>query len=141
MATLRTRAFQWIKEHSLHIQEEAVKNSPYYFKARGLSNHNEIFIRSGTDGLVFGYKAIRWEGPSTPTPCEYALYSLAWETLKSMNVEEQQKMILGLLMDTIDIRKEQYSQCQFCGRQAAVEHRFDNNTCHGCASNHFGIVY
>ncbi len=118
-----------------------MKSSPYYFKARGLSNCNEIFIRSGTDWLVFGYETIRWERPSTPTPCEYALYTLEWETLKLMNVEEQQKTILCLLTDTIDIRKEQYSQCQFCGRQVAVEHRFDDNTCHGCASNYFGIIY
>lgn len=58
-----------------------------------------------------------------------------------LSTEEQQEAILNLLMKTINSRKRQYRKCQYCGEKVAIEHRFDQNTCHGCASEHFGVVY
>lgn len=77
----------------------------------------------------------------SPKPGVYKKHSLPWETLHSLNKEKQQEMILELLMKTINTRKRQYRKYQFCGEKVAIEHRFDKDTCHSCASEHFGVVY
>ena len=66
---------------------------------------------------------------------------LIWKDIEVLNKEEQQEAILNLLMKTISSRKRQYRKCQFCNEKVAIEHRFDKDTCHGCASQHFGVLY
>lgn len=92
-------------------------------------------------GLEFGFESVQWIDGHTPMPYMFKKYTLNWEEIEVLNKEEQQEVILNLLMKTINSRKRQYRKCQFCKEKVAIEHRFDKNTCHGCASQHFGVVY
>ena len=93
-------------------------------------------------GLEFGFEATQWDGPLPATiPGVYKKHLLPWEDLKSINHEEQVQIILDLLLKTINSRKRQYRKCQFCGEKVPIEHRFDKDTCHGCASEQFNVVY
>lgn len=77
----------------------------------------------------------------TPSPFMFKKHILIWEDIEVLNKDEQQEAILNLLMKTINSRKRHYRKCQFCNEKVAVEHRFNMDTCHGCASQHFGVVY
>lgn len=46
-----------------------------------------------------------------------------------------------LLAEARRERQSEFRLCQFCGRSVPVEHRHDEQTCHGCATTHFGVVY
>ena len=146
MKPLKTKALEWInslyEKYPLDQKEKVLMDYPFYFKLEGFADEPEVYLRTTNDGLEFGYEATQWDGymPS-PIPGVYKKHSLPWETLQSLNNEKQQEMILELLMKTINTRKRQYRKCQFCGEKVAVEHRFDKDTCHGCASEHFGVVY
>ena len=38
-------------------------------------------------------------------------------------------------------RKREWATCRFCGERVPREHRIDADTCHGCASEHLGVVF
>ncbi|MGG3235586.1 hypothetical protein ABEP17_19355 [Priestia flexa] len=146
MKPLRVTALDWIKslygKYPLGEKGKVLKDYPFYFKLEGFADKPEVYLRTTNDGLEFGYEATQWNGymPS-PAPGVYRKHSLSWETLQSLSKVEQQEIILELLMKTINTRKRQYRKCQFCGEKVAVENRFDKDTCHGCASEHLGVVY
>lgn len=146
MKRLKVIAREWINslygKYSLNEKETLLMDYPFYFKLEGFADELEVYLRTTVDGLEFGYEATQWDGymPS-PVPGIYIKHSLTWETLHTLNKEQQQEIILELLMKTINTRKRQYRKCQFCGEKVAVEHRFDKDTCHSCASEHFGVVY
>lgn len=146
MKSLKIKAYEWItllcEQHSFINHENTIKNYPFYFKLEGFADEPEVFIRTSIEGLDFGYEAIKWDGPvPSPLPGIFLKHSLSWESLKSMSVKEQQETIHDLLMKTINSRKRQYRKCQFCGEKVPVEHRFDKDTCHGCASVEFSVIY
>lgn len=37
-------------------------------------------------------------------------------------------------------RRNEFSPCRFCGEIVPIEHRLDD-VCHGCASQHLGVVF
>jgi hypothetical protein len=146
MKSLKTKALEWIyslyNQHSINDKEKVLLDCPLCFILEGFANEPMIYIKPTHEGLEFGYEATQWNGPIPALlPGVYKKHSLAWETLQSLNKEKQQEMIFELLMKTINARKRQYRKCQFCGEKVAIEHRFDQNTCHGCASEHYGVVY
>lgn len=146
MKSLKTKALEWINslydKSSIIDKEKVNMDSSVYFKVEGFADEPEVYLIATKEGIEFGYEATQWDGymPS-PIPGMYKKHSLTWEKLQSSDKLEQQELILDLLMKTINSRKRQYRKCQFCGEKVAVEHRFDMNTCHGCASKHFGVVY
>ncbi|MEC0665337.1 hypothetical protein P8864_05205 [Priestia flexa] len=146
MKPLKIRTREWInslyEKYPFNENEKVLKDYPFYFKLEGFADEPEVYLRTTVDSLEFGYEATQWDGymPS-PVPGIYKKHSLSWETLQSLNKEQQQEIIHELLMKTINSRKRQYRKCQFCGGKVAVEHRFDKDTCHGCASEHFHVVY
>jgi hypothetical protein len=111
------------------------------FTITGFYDEPIVFIRATDDGLVFGYKSIRWDGPATPTTTWITKYTLSWETLQLLNSEQKKEKILNMLLKTINSRKRQYRKCRFCGDKFPPEHRFDQHTCHGCATQFLGVVY
>ncbi|WP_050632211.1 hypothetical protein [Bacillus andreraoultii] len=148
MKQLKIRAGEWInslyEKYSFNEKETVLMDYTFYFKLEGFADEPEFYLKKTVDDLEFGYEATQWDGymPSpVPVPGVYKKHSLSWETLQSLSKVEQQEMILELLMKTINTRKRQYRKCQFCGEKVAVEHRFAKDTCHGCASEHFGVVY
>ena len=139
MKSLKTRVHEWIV--SLNIKEKVTDTIPHYFKLQGFADEPEIYLGATDEGLEFGFEATQWLDSHTPSPCLYKKHTLTCEDFELLSNEEQQQKILDLLMKTINSRKRQYRKCQFCGEKVPVEHRYDNDTCHGCASRHFSIVY
>lgn len=43
--------------------------------------------------------------------------------------------------EALAARRAEFATCRFCGRSMPVEHRIDDDTCHGCASKHLGVVF
>jgi hypothetical protein len=146
MKSLKVKALEWIYSlfglYSINDKEKVLMDCSYYFKLEGFADEPEVYLRPTNEGLEFGYEAIQWDGPIPALlPGVYKRHSLSWESLQSLNKAEQQEIILELLMKTINTRKRQYRKCQFCGEKVAVEHRFNSDTCHGCATERFGVVY
>jgi hypothetical protein len=147
LKSLKENAFHWLfslcERYSLTDYQKSPKNVPFYFKIEGFGENPEIYIQATEAVLELGYEATQWDGymPS-PIPGIYKKHFVTWESLQSLRrSEEKLEKLLDLLMKTITSRKRQYRKCQFCGENVPVEHRFDKDTCHGCASEHFGVVY
>lgn len=146
MITVQAQILEWItsqyEQYSLHNQRKVSLDSTVYVKIEELADEPEIYIRATNNGLEFGYKAMQWDGyiPAS-SPIMYKEYSLNWDLLQLLSSQKQQEAVLKLLMKTINTRKKQYRKCQFCTKKIAVEHHFDKDTCHSCASKHFGVVY
>ncbi len=49
--------------------------------------------------------------------------------------------IANVVMEAMRKRRSEFHKCRYCGELVPVEHRYDGNTCHGCASKHLGVVY
>ncbi|MCM3390243.1 hypothetical protein M3649_19275 [Ureibacillus chungkukjangi] len=146
MKPLKNKALEWIislyELGYINDKEKIINDNSVYFNLEGYGEHPEIYIRTTDDGLEFGFEATQWDGPiPASVPGVYKKHYLTWGNLQLLNKEEQQEMVLELLMKTINSRKRQYRKCQFCGEKVAVEHRFDKDTCHGCASTNFGVLY
>lgn len=144
MKTLKTRAFEWISSlyelYSFGEIEKAAIDRSFNFKLEGFADEPLINSRTTIVGLKLGFEAIFWFG-HVPSPGLVKKHSVTWDTLQSLDKEQQQEMILELLLKTINSRKRQYRKCQFCGEKIANGHRIDKDTCHSCASEHLGVVF
>jgi len=47
----------------------------------------------------------------------------------------------GWIAAALRARQEQFAACRYCGERVAPEHRYDDETCQGCASSQMGVVY
>lgn len=145
MNSLKSQALEWINlqfhHHSINDKEKVLMDCPLFFKLEGFAAEPMVYIKATHKGLEFGIEGTKWLDGHTPCPFMYKKHILIWENIEDLSKEEQQEAILNLLMKTINSRKRQYRKCQYCGEKVAIEHRFDQNTCHGCASEHFGVVY
>ncbi|MCH6265080.1 hypothetical protein [Neobacillus citreus] len=145
MKPLKAKAIDWIisicEQCSINDKEKLLMDCFFNFKLEGFADEPEVYIKSTLLGLEIGYEATLWLDGHTPVAGLMKKHLLTWETLQSLNNEKQQEMILELLMKTIHSRKRQYRKCQFCEEKLPVEHRFDKDTCFGCASERWGIVY
>lgn len=144
MKSLKTKALEWIyslyNQHSINDKEKVLLDCPLCFILEGFADEPMIYIKPTYEGLEFGFEGTKWYG-HTPSPFMFKKHILIWKDIEVLNKEEQQEAILNLLMKTISSRKRQYRKCQFCNEKVAIEHRFDKDTCHGCASQHFGVLY
>lgn len=145
MKSLETQAHEWIEllfyQCLINDKENVLMDCPLYFKLEGFADEPLVYIRPTHEGLEFGFEATKWLDGHTPFPYMYRKNTLIWQDVDNLSKEKQQEEILNLLMKTINLRKRQYRKCQFCGEKVAIEHRFDQYTCHGCASKHLGVVY
>jgi hypothetical protein len=145
MKSIKAQATEWlieqIKTYRIDSKSNSIKNMNLNFTITGFCDEPTVFICATDDGLVFGYHSIRWDHPGIPTPTWIIKYKLSWETLHPLHSEEKKEKILDMFLKTIHSRKRQYRKCQFCGDKFPPEHRFDWQTCHGCATKYLGIVY
>ena len=146
MKEIQMEAYQWItslyKQYSLVKDKESFMDNLLHFKIIGFADEPQVYIKPTKAGLEYGYEATQWDGyKALPFPGIYKTNTLSWETLLSLNETKQQEVILGSLMETIAIRKAQFNKCKFCGESFGSEHLFDNDTCHGCATEHYGVLY
>lgn len=107
----------------------------------GFPEQLTVYLDEVMEGISVGYRAVRWDGPSTPIMTKKHRYLVTWDEFDNMSAEERHEVLIDRLVRTINARKRHYRKCQFCGERTAKEHRFDENTCHTCATTHFGVVY
>lgn len=62
-----------------------------------------------------------------------------WRSIPHDQVDRQ--TLRRLLAEARQERRSEFRRCQFCGKSVPVEHRYDDQTCHGCSSTHFGVLY
>jgi len=151
----KERATLWIKElianadllekHKVIDYEqltlfEVDDQNLFSFPLIGFADEPSIYVQPTMDGIQFGYHSIYWEGHE-PIPTLKKKQLLSWESLASLSHEQQEELVVELLLKTITSRKRQYQTCQFCGEKVSPEHLFNKKTCHGCATEHFGVVY
>jgi hypothetical protein len=143
MKPLKVKALEWIQSlYSHYSMNNSTGNQTAYFKLEGFADEPEVYIRFTDEGLDFGYEAVQWEGPvPAKTPGIFNKQSISWDTMQALEKENQQAIMLDMLLKTISTRKRQYRKCQFCGNKVAKEHRFDRDTCHGCATEQFRVLY
>jgi hypothetical protein len=143
MKSFKMKVSTWIESlYDQYFINSFTDHQTAYFKIDGFADEPEVYIRFTEAGLDFGYETVQWDGPiPAPKPGIYTKHSLSWKAIQTLNKEEQQAIMLDLLLKTINTRKRHYRTCQFCGDKVAKEHRFDRDTCHGCASQQFGVLY
>lgn len=141
MASLQEKVKAWIKEINLLDEKQNNSNSSYYnFKIEGFANEPVVYIHNTSVGFEFGYNGVQWNG-HTPVETKVKRLVLSWNNLKLLSSVEREDKILELMIKTIKIRKRQYQKCQYCQEKVAIEHRYDMNTCHSCATEHLNIIY
>lgn len=122
-------------------KEDALLNYPQFFEHFGFYSELKVYIKLTHMGLEFGYEATKWEG-HTPVPYLYTVDILYWEDIESLSKrDKQEKLLLDFLMKTIKTREKDFQKCQYCRRKVVKEHRFNENTCYGCATNYLGIDF
>lgn len=146
MRSLKEQALKWIilqcEQCFLNDPEKALMDYPVYFKLDGFADEPHVYIKVNKDGLEFGYEAYQWDGPlHAPYLVLHKKNSLPWDGLDSLGKDDQHELINSILLKTIQSRKRQYRKCQFCAKKISVENRFDRDTCHGCATEHLGVLY
>jgi len=144
MKSLKLNVLGWIDlhYHNFLLIEKGIGDFHQYFKIEGFADEPKVYVKSTLEGLEFGFEATQWDGPiPAALPGVYKKHLLPRKTLHSLSKEEQQEKIAELLIMTINSRKRQYRKCQFCGKKVSKEHCFDQETCHSCATVHFGVLY
>lgn len=68
-----------------------------------------------------------------------AYSSRLWRRIPRGELHEEQ--LAGLFEKAKRARRREFHTCKYCGRAVPPEHRFSKDVCHGCASEHEGVVY
>jgi hypothetical protein len=86
------------------------------------------------DAVDFRLPTLAWSHPGIPSPS-----SISWRRidLESAMSGDPAKLIRSAR----SARKRQFQTCRYCGLRVPPEHRHGKELCHGCASEHYGIVY
>ena len=93
-----------------------------------------IVLRFQGDTLEIGQATVIWDTPYMPlrAGCQWRKYSLPHG-----NDAE-----LANLIETVRAsRLQEFNECRFCKRMVPKEHRIESDVCHGCGSEHLGVVY
>jgi hypothetical protein len=140
---VKKEATRWLKE-AIYIgrllQWGPLDNEFYLFPITDFADEPNIFLQTSLNGIAFGYQSIEWQG-HVPAPIFVTMKVITWDLLTTLPQQEKESTILDALLKTIQSRKRQYKTCQFCGEKTPPEHRINSNTCHGCATEHFGVIY
>ncbi|MFB3164510.1 hypothetical protein ABLO26_24420 [Neobacillus sp. 179-J 1A1 HS] len=143
VTNLKKEADKWVKERIAIdglLQSDFFEHPIYSFPLVGFADEPEVFVQSTFEGIAIGYHSIAWHG-HIPEPVSITKHLVYWETLELLSDVEQEKVVLDTLMKTINSRKRQYKTCQFCGKSTPPGHRFNDRTCHGCATKYFHVIY
>jgi hypothetical protein len=155
-ASLKKAAILWIKDlisnNNFFQRNEYVGgqqvtnlfmdyNNLFSFPLIGFADRPVVFVQPTIEGIKFGYHTIHWEHAHHPTPALAIKHIVTWESLEHLTQEERETTVIDTFLKIISSRKRQYRTCQFCGDKVSPEHRFNTRTCHGCAAEHFGVIY
>ena len=107
-----------------------------------LSGNDEVVV-SLRDGLL-GEAVIEvaqpswwWTGPGTPLLVRRRVGSIEIPVDEPNAASEVVEAIAKIRR----ARRASFMRCRFCGHGFAPEQRFEDDVCHGCASEHLGVVY
>ncbi|KML03170.1 hypothetical protein [Rossellomorea marisflavi] len=135
--SIKQKAEAWLFQNIETLR--LYRDSTIYFPLVGFADEPKIYISLSNQELEIGYIKDIWYSPCSPEPTKYRKHVMYMTD--HLSVEDQTEQILGLLLKTIQSRKRQYRSCLFCGIKVNPEHRYDKDTCHGCATYHYGIKY
>lgn len=65
--------------------------------------------------------------------------TLLWRRIEGEALDDD--ALRAVIEEAVASRRAEFATCRFCGERVAVEHRIDNDTCHGCAERHLGVVF
>lgn len=85
------------------------------------------------DGLSIGQAAGQWIGH------EGVMYEAV--DLIPVSSDMPRPVIEALVKDRLRRRRRSFTWCRYCGDQLVPEARYDRETCFGCATLVFGVVY
>lgn len=111
------------------------------YKFQGFEEKEELYVLRDQNRLVVGFATFYWDGPSTPVKVVQITREKKLTEWEKEDSAEQAQWLLDALIQTKETRLSQFKLCEFCGAQTPPEHRFDDQTCHSCASIHYGVVY
>lgn len=77
-----------------------------------------------------------WVHDPCPPPAEC---SCLWRRVKAAGLSDEK--LATLLKEARQARLDQFKKCKHCGEEFPPERRHSRNVCHGCASQHEGVVY
>ncbi len=94
-----------------------------------------IVVLVTAEAIELRLSTVEWTcGPYGPAPA-----SRLWKRVRARDLSDER---LRELIDAARrVRQREFRRCRFCGERVPPEHRFDKDTCHGCASSHLQVVY
>ncbi|MET1031179.1 hypothetical protein [Domibacillus tundrae] len=111
------------------------------YKFQGFDEEEELYVMLHQSKLVVGFGTYYWDGPSKPVKAVQTTREKKRTEWEKEDCDSQSQWLLDALVEAKETRLNQFKICQFCGKPTPSEHRFDEHTCHGCASMHYGVVY
>jgi len=94
-----------------------------------------IVVLVTAEAFEFRLPTIEWtRGSHGPAPT-----SRLWRRVEIDDFEETD--LAEWVQKALQARQAEWTTCIYCGRPLPPEHRFSENICHSCASEHLGIVY
>jgi len=68
-----------------------------------------------------------------------AASSETWKRVPTANITERR--LSSLISGAFAARQKQFRECRYCKQLVPQEHRYNDDICHGCASEHLKVVY
>ncbi|MBN8252885.1 hypothetical protein LZP85_01090 [Priestia flexa] len=143
---MRIKVKEWVSSlcnnTPLSKNNAIIKNQTFYLTLEEFADQPQVYMRTMNEGLSFGYETVQWDGPIPASePAIHQIHILYWKEVELLSHVQLCEKITKLLIQTIEKRKSEYARCQFCKDLVSQEHRFDEQTCHSCASRQYGVVY
>jgi hypothetical protein len=87
------------------------------------------------EALELRLPTIEWPHPHEPRQSSRLWRRVEWSAI------DDRPVLRSLLDEALAARRAEFRQCRYCGGVFPPEHMFKEDVCHGCASNHLGIIF
>lgn len=93
----------------------------------------QLMIRVFEHGVFVATPHGVWSGPA----------AMAYEPRRQEYIGREDLTVTGaaIVRKLLTSRRRSFQYCRYCFASTPPESRFSDNTCHGCASLHQGVVY
>jgi hypothetical protein len=94
-----------------------------------------IVVLCTPEAMELRLPTVEWTcGPYGPAPSSRLWRRIQYEKLDRDGLK-------SLFEKAWEARKREFKRCKYCGEEYPPEHGFENNVCHGCASEHEGVRF
>jgi hypothetical protein len=101
----------------------------------GSGGERGITVLVTAEAFELRLPSVEWtKGAYGPAEC-----SSLWRRVKADGLSDEK--LATLLKEARQARLDQFKKCKHCGEEFPPERRHSRNVCHGCASQHEGVVY